>query len=54
MTWYNPLSQSELFIPGDEPIGAWRNKTVSEKQWRENARIAWEISPALAVFMPHR
>ena len=26
----------------------------TEKQWREHLRIAWEISPALAVFLPQR
>ena len=26
----------------------------SEKQWREHIRNAWEISPALAVFLPQR
>ena len=27
---------------------------MSEKQWREQLRNAWEISPALAVFLPQR
>ena len=26
----------------------------TEKHWRDNLRHAWEISPALAVFLPQR
>ena len=27
---------------------------MMEKSWREHARHAWEVSPALAVFLPER
>ncbi|CAH1801953.1 unnamed protein product [Owenia fusiformis] len=54
VTWHNPLCLAELAIVGEETINAWRSKSVTEKQWREMARLAWEISPALAVFLPER
>ena len=53
-TWHNPLSQPELIIPGEETINAWRSQTIMEKQWRELVRLAWDIVPALAVFLPER
>ena len=53
-TWYNPLNQSELSIPNGETIATWRSQAVSEKQWREFVNLAWDISPALSVFMQWR
>ncbi|XP_041348000.1 phosphatidylinositol 4-kinase alpha-like [Gigantopelta aegis] len=54
ITWHNPLEAPELKIPDEEKIIAWRANPVSEKQWREIARITWEISPILAVYLPSR
>ena len=54
VTWYNPLSRSDLLIPGEDDITTWRAHTVSEKQYRELARLAWDISPELATFLPDR
>jgi len=54
VTWYNPLSQSDLLIPGEDDILTWRTHSVSEKQYRELARLAWDISPELAVYLPDR
>ena len=54
VTWYNPLSRSDLLIPGEEDIATWRSHNVTEKQYRDLARLAWEISPELAVFLPDR
>jgi len=54
VTWYNPLSQSDLSIPGEDDITTWRSHSISEKQFRELARLAWDISPELAIFLPDR
>lgn len=54
MTWYNPLSLSDMSIPGEENIVKWRSQSITEKQWHEQTRTAWEIAPALAVFLPSR
>lgn len=32
----------------------WRNKNVTEKQWQDYTRLAWDISPVLAVYLPER
>nr|CAD7570756.1 unnamed protein product [Timema californicum] len=52
--WHNPMGRIELQVPGEDNIAAWRVKTVTERVWRDHARLAWEISPALAVFLPAR
>jgi len=54
VTWYNPLSRSDLLIPGEEDIITWKTQNMTERQYREQARLAWEISPELAVFLPDR
>ncbi|XP_046360282.2 phosphatidylinositol 4-kinase alpha-like isoform X1 [Haliotis rufescens] len=54
ITHHNPLELPEMKIPDEEKITAWRMSPFTEKQWRETARIAWDISPALAVFLPSR
>ncbi|ESO09799.1 hypothetical protein HELRODRAFT_194993 [Helobdella robusta] len=54
VTWYNPLSLSELAIPGLDSVTTWRICPITEKQYLELARQAWEISPALAIYMPSR
>lgn len=54
ITWHNPLCHTEFQVPGENNIAAWRAKTVTERVWRDYARLAWDISPALAVFLPMR
>ncbi|PVD31364.1 hypothetical protein C0Q70_06776 [Pomacea canaliculata] len=54
ITWHNPLEFSEYRVPDEDKIAAWRATPISEKQWRENAVFAWDIAPALAVFLPSR
>ncbi|XP_013387820.1 phosphatidylinositol 4-kinase alpha-like [Lingula anatina] len=54
ITWHNPLQQQDLFVPDEDKIAAWRNTQVTEKQYKEMANWAWEISPALAVMLPLR
>lgn len=54
LIWHNPSSRPELQIPGEDNIAARRAKTVADRTWRDNARLAWDISPELAVFLPVR
>jgi len=54
VTWYNPLARSDLLIPGEDDITTWRTQNITEKQYRDLARLAWDISPELAVFLPDR
>lgn len=54
LTWHNPSSRPDLHFPGEDIIAAWKSKTVSERTLRDTARLAWDISPALAVFLPER
>ncbi|XP_067015107.2 phosphatidylinositol 4-kinase alpha [Anabrus simplex] len=54
LIWHNPMGRPELAVPGEDNIAAWRSKTTTEKIWRDNARLAWDISPALAVYLPLR
>lgn len=54
ITWHNPLSLQELHFQGEDVISTWRSQPVTEKTWRDTARLSWEISPALAVYLPCR
>ncbi|XP_066260677.1 phosphatidylinositol 4-kinase alpha isoform X2 [Euwallacea similis] len=54
VAWHNPTSRPELFIPGEEHIASWRAKTITDKQWHDYTRLAWDISPVLAVYLPNR
>ncbi|CAH0382113.1 unnamed protein product [Bemisia tabaci] len=54
LTWLNPLCRSEISIQGEDVIATWKNKPVSDKTLREVTRLAWDISPSLAVFLPAR
>lgn len=54
VVWHNPTFRSELQIPGEGNIASWKAKTVTEKQWRDYTRLAWDISPVLAVYLPNR
>lgn len=53
-TWYNPLGMSDMTIPDEELLTSWRNAPISEYTYREMVRMAWDISPALAVALPTR
>ncbi|KAF5285205.1 hypothetical protein FQR65_LT13320 [Abscondita terminalis] len=54
VVWHNPSSRPEMQIPGEGNIAAWRAKTITEKQWQDYTRLAWDISPVLAVYLPGR
>lgn len=54
ITWYNPLSLPDLAISGDESVLKWRAQPANERNLKETTRLAWNISPNLAVFLPSR
>lgn len=54
IVWHNPSSRTEFHVPGEDMIAAWRSKTLVEKTWRDYTRLAWDISPVLAVYLPAR
>ncbi|XP_065322836.1 phosphatidylinositol 4-kinase alpha-like isoform X1 [Gordionus sp. m RMFG-2023] len=53
-TWLNPLSNVNKVLPNEDTIVSWKSQTVSDKTWREMAKLAWSISPSLAVYLPLR
>ncbi|GJQ75443.1 hypothetical protein Trydic_g23610 [Trypoxylus dichotomus] len=54
IVWHNPSSRPEYIVPGEDNLAAWRAKAISEKQWRDYTRLAWDISPVLAIYLPER
>lgn len=57
LAWHNPMSCPELHIPGEDTISAWRAQTMSqttERSLKEMVKLTWDISPTLAVYLPHR
>lgn len=54
ITWHNPNGIAEHHIAGEETISAWRNQPVTERSWKEITRLAWNVSPVLAVYLPTR
>lgn len=54
ITWFNPTGRTELHFPGEDNIATWKSKPVSEKVLRDVTRLAWDLSPVLAVFLPTR
>lgn len=57
LAWHNPMSCPELHIPGEDTINAWRVQTTSqttERSIREMVKLAWDLAPSLAVYLPHR
>lgn len=54
-TWHNPMARPELNFTGVESLVNWANQTVfTERIWRDLVRLAWHISPDIAVFLPAR
>ncbi|KAJ8042770.1 Phosphatidylinositol 4-kinase alpha [Holothuria leucospilota] len=53
-TWYNPIRNLELVIEQEEEIVNWLLQLKNDRWWRENARLAWNISPHLACHLTQR
>jgi phosphatidylinositol 4-kinase len=53
-TWLNPLGAPELTVSAESTISTWRQMKSSEKTWREQVRLAWDLSPVFAVYLPRR
>ncbi|KAH1001445.1 hypothetical protein HUJ04_005466 [Dendroctonus ponderosae] len=53
VVWHNPTSRQDLTIPLED-IANWRLKNMTDKQWHDYTRLAWNISPVLAVYLPTR
>lgn len=54
LTWHNPHARPEQAVPGEDNIATWRSKPNTDRTWRDYAKLAWDISPSLAVFLPER
>lgn len=54
ITWYNPNSSPDLFIPGEEAVNEWRARPIKLNLWRDYTRLAWAYNPTLAIFLPQR
>ena len=54
-TWHNSLARPDLNFTGLDLLVNWANQTVfTERSWRDLVRLAWHISPDIAVFLPAR
>ncbi|KAI1292021.1 Phosphatidylinositol 4-kinase alpha [Halotydeus destructor] len=54
ITWHNPNNLMENHVPGEETISAWRSQQLTDRAWKDNTRLAWNISPTLAIYLPTR
>ncbi|PIK33180.1 putative phosphatidylinositol 4-kinase alpha [Apostichopus japonicus] len=50
-TWYNPIRNPELVLEQEEEIVNWLLQLKNDRWWRDNARLAWNISPHLACHL---
>ncbi|KAK3731385.1 hypothetical protein QZH41_020342 [Actinostola sp. cb2023] len=54
-TWYNSKAKTDLAFEGEDSLANWSNQTAfTERSWRELVRLAWQISPDIAVYLPSR
>ena len=53
MVWFDPLNAMELDRASEETIVKY-SKSLNEKHWLTYARLAWDIAPAFALYLPHR
>lgn len=51
-TWHNTAADVNLVFPGEEQLTKWSAQTTfTEKAWRDHVKLAWNISPSLAVHL---
>jgi phosphatidylinositol 4-kinase len=53
LTFSNAL-QTDQQIKGEETVNAWKGQSLTERTCKETVRLAWDISPVLAVYLPCR
>jgi phosphatidylinositol 4-kinase len=53
-TFFNPFNSPTLMFDRIDVAINHLKLATSDKQWTENVRIAWSVSPTLAVFLPVR
>lgn len=53
MVWFDPLNPMELDRVSEETIVKY-SKALNEKHWLTYARLAWDIAPPFALYLPHR
>ncbi|KXJ14735.1 Phosphatidylinositol 4-kinase alpha [Exaiptasia diaphana] len=54
-SWYNSTLKTDLGFEGEDSLVNWSNQTAfTERSWRELVRLAWQINPDIAVFLPAR
>ena len=56
VVWYDPLNVlvDDLAEINETKLPAWMNQLVTPRMLREYAKVAWQISPVLAVYLPPR
>ncbi|TPP65581.1 hypothetical protein FGIG_03278 [Fasciola gigantica] len=53
--WFNPQSLPDRTCPKEHEAGTWLRDTVArEKNWQRWANLAWELNPAVAIYLPQR
>ena len=51
-TWHNTAADANFVFPGEEQLTKWSTQTTfTEKVWRDLVKLAWHISPSLAVHL---
>jgi hypothetical protein len=51
-TWHNTAADPNLLFPGEDQLTKWSTQTTfTEKVWRDLVKLAWHISPSLAVHL---
>ncbi|VDP87700.1 unnamed protein product, partial [Echinostoma caproni] len=53
--WFNPQSLPDRVCPKETEAATWLRDTVArERNWNKWASLAWELNPAVAIYLPQR